>query len=97
MTALVRVLVVTALPVLSGPSQQKVRVGFYQGIRDCKTTLCISTYGEAVIYEGSLDKLRPLTGGDDFALCLETQKTPAELAKAMDYAGALHRFGALAR
>jgi hypothetical protein len=79
-------------PVSSGHG---VTVGYYQPANDCKTTVCVDTYGVVVIYEGSPRKRIAMTP-ETFSVCVEGGREADQIARAMDSVGAIRRYGALA-
>jgi hypothetical protein len=78
----------------AGNTESMLRVGYYQSIPKCKTTICIDTYGKAVIYEGSLEKVLPLSGAT-YSVCVETPADYQKLAKGMDFVDVDVSYGAL--
>lgn len=103
MTLLARALVVlsplsffAALSVQAPPRARELRVAYYQPFKDAKTTICVDTFGEVVLYPGLLRKKGSLSP-DTFSVCLESPKTSDQVAEALDDIAAVHRFGALGR
>lgn len=85
-----------ALSVQAPSRSHELRVAYYQPFKDAKTTICVDTFGEVVLYPGLLRKKGALSP-DTFSVCLESPKTLDQAAEIMDDVAVVHRFGALGR
>jgi hypothetical protein len=73
-----------------------LRIAYYQPVKNCRTTMCVTTFGDVVLYDGPLRKRSGLNA-ETFSLCLESPRESAAIASDLDTVSAVHRFGALAR